>query len=77
MPRISERKALIHELQECLKVIVACRSSDFVKTIRDDDDVAEILELLFIVRGHRYLGARSYVFKKHIESLQSSGPTSP
>ena len=65
MPRISERKALIHELQECLKVIVACRSSDFVKTIKDDDDVAEILELLFIVRGHRYLGARSYVFKKH------------
>ena len=64
MPRTSDRKTLIHELEGCLKVLVACRSSDSVKRVKDDADIEEILELLFIIRGSRYLNVRSYVFKK-------------
>ena len=55
MPRTSDRKTLIHELEGCLKVLVACRSSDSVKRVKDDADIEEILELLFIIRGSRYL----------------------
>ena len=47
MPRTSDRKTLIHELEGCLKVLVACRSSDSVKRVKDDADIEEILELLF------------------------------
>ena len=65
MPRISERKALIHELEECLQVLVAYRSLDSVKRTKDDADIEEILELIYIARGYRYLDARTYVVNKH------------